>query len=188
MMKVVLSLIVILYAIMQHKGQSSTCFTISNCIMRWKVYGGRHEGVLLWSGLIHVSVTQHISSLLSLTKWWNVGILLQMKWAFTNAHLSRVGLLKDLSLSLTRCFSRLSCTPLPLPWVLFVLMSHLFPMHFWILCIQLKTLVPALDCLYIITFLLTLNYMHWLIHVGISNIRYTENTIKLSKNLVQSTS
>ena len=60
---------------------------------------GRHEGVLLSSGLIHVSVTQHIFSLLSLTKCWNVGILLQMEPAFTNVHLSRVGLLKDPSLS-----------------------------------------------------------------------------------------
>ena len=79
-----------------------------------KFMGGRCEGVLLSSGLIHVSVTQHISSLLSLMKWWNVGILLQMEWAFTNAHLSRVVLQNDACLSLVGCFSRFSCTPVPL--------------------------------------------------------------------------
>ena len=68
-----------------------------------------------------------------------------------------VGLLKDPSLSLTRCFSRLSCTPLPLAPVLSVLMPHLFPKHFWMLCILLKTLVPDLDHLYIIGFLLIPN-------------------------------
>ena len=67
---------------------------------------------------------------------WNVGILLQIEQTFTNAHLSRVGLQNDPSLSLVRCFNRLSCTPLPLPSVLFVLTSNLFPMHFWMYLVE----------------------------------------------------
>ena len=72
-------------------------------------------------------------------------------------HLSKVGLQDDPSLSIARCFSRLSCSSLPLPSVCFVLMSNLFPMHFWMLCIQLKTLIPTLDHLCIIGFLLIPN-------------------------------
>ena len=103
--------------------------------------------------LCHTSYIQFVITNKMIKCWFSIADGM----GIYNAHLSRAGLLKDPSLSLARCFRRLSCTSLPLPPVLFVLMSNLFPMHFWMLCIWLKTLVPALDHLYIICSLLIPN-------------------------------